>query len=204
MFSEVQEIQQLVTLINNSKLQEKVFEHILKRCCRVISHNEDLTDEEYMKFNNAIGSNEAEIKTVISTINAVFQECIYHVAKPNLVLEGLKSVGMKENFATVIAQVWSTSARMMVDNVRKEKALIAKTPPQNQLKSIDYSVTVRLGTNSDERIQRKLEPTVIFNLGGNDSRRNVEDVVFEAEYNALYDLYQNLECIQEKLDELKA
>ena len=52
---------------------------------------------------------------------------------------------MKENFATVIAQVWSTSARMMVDNVRKEKALIAKTPPQNQLKSIDYSVTVRLG-----------------------------------------------------------
>ena len=28
--------------------------------------------------------------------------------------------------------------------------------------------------------------------------------MFEADYNALYDLYQNLECIQEKLDELKA
>ena len=62
----------------------------------------------------------------------------------------------------------------------------------------------KIGTNSDERIQRKLEPTVIFNLGGNDSQRNVEEVVFEADYNALYDLYQNLECIQEKLDELKA
>jgi hypothetical protein len=29
-------------------------------------------------------------------------------------------------------------------------------------------------------------------------------IVFEADYNALYDLYQNIECIQEKLDELKA
>jgi len=204
MFGEVQEIQQLVTLINNSNIQEKVFEHILKRCCRVISHNEELTDDEYLKFNNAMGSNDEETNTATSAINAVFQECIYHVAKPNVVLEGLKNVGMKENFAAVIAQVWSTSARTMVDNVRKEKALIAKIPPQYQLKNIDYSVTVRLGTNSDERIQRKLEPTVIFNLGGNDRQKNAEQIMFEADYNALYDLYQNLECIQEKLDELKA
>ena len=52
---------------------------------------------------------------------------------------------MKENFATVMAEVWSTSARSIVDNVRKEKALTAKIPPGNQLKNIDYSVTVRLG-----------------------------------------------------------
>ena len=87
MFGEVQEIQQLVTLINNSNIQEKVFEHILKRCSRVISHNEELTDDEYLKFNNAMGSNNAEINSVTSAINALLQECIYHVAKPNLVLE---------------------------------------------------------------------------------------------------------------------
>ena len=52
---------------------------------------------------------------------------------------------MKEEFATVIAQIWSSSAHTMVDNVRKEKALIAKIPPANQLKNIDYSITVRLG-----------------------------------------------------------
>ena len=91
MFGEVQEIQQLVTLINNSNIEEKVFEHILKRCCRVISHNEELTDDEYLKFNNAMGSNDKEINNVTSAINAVFQECIYHVAKPNLVLEVNKS-----------------------------------------------------------------------------------------------------------------
>ena len=55
---------------------------------------------------------------------------------------------MQENFAAVIAQVWSSSARIMVDNVRKEKALIAKIPPQYQLKNIDYSVTVQLGNLS--------------------------------------------------------
>ena len=87
MFGELQEIHQLVTLINNSNIQEKVFEHILKRCSRVISHNEELTDDEYLKFNNAMGLNDTQMKTVTSAINAVFQECIYHVAKPNLVLE---------------------------------------------------------------------------------------------------------------------
>ena len=59
--------------------------------------------------------------------------------------QGLQNGGMNVEFATVIAQTWSSSARTMVDNVRKEKALTAKIPPANQLKNIDYSITVRLG-----------------------------------------------------------
>ena len=61
-----------------------------------------------------------------------------------------------------------------------------------------------VGTNPDERTHRQLEPTAIFNLGGNTYQEDDEPIVFEADYNSLYDLYQNLECIQEKLDELKA
>jgi len=204
MFEKIAEIQQLVALFNKGNLQEKVLEHILKRCCRVISHSEKISDEEYSKFKNALGSDDTEIQMITSSIDSILQECIYNVAKPNLVLEGLKNVGMKEEYATVIAQIWSTSARIMVDNVRKQKALTAKMPPQNQLKNIDYSITVRLGTNPDERTHRKLEPTAIFNLGGNEKQQDGEPIVFEADYNALYDLYQNLESIQEKLDELKA
>ena len=87
MFDKIPEIQHFVTLINNCNLQDRGFEHILKRCCRVISHNEELTDEEYLKFENAIGSNAMETNIITASINAVLQECIYHVAKPNLVLE---------------------------------------------------------------------------------------------------------------------
>lgn len=177
MFEKIAEIQQLAALVNKGNLQEKVLEHILKRCCRVISHSEKISDEEYLKFKTALGSDDTEIQMITSSIDSILQECIYNVAKPNLVLEvskdplllfiiylnsialspvqnwrnllllfqGLKNVGMKEEFATVIAQVWSTSARIMVDNVRKQKALTAKMPPQNQLKIIDYSITVRLG-----------------------------------------------------------
>ena len=175
MFEKIAEIQQLVALFNKGNLQEKVLEHILKRCCRVISHSEKISDEEYSKFKNALGSDDTEIQMITSSIDSILQECIYNVAKPNLVLEvskdplllfiiylilpfllvklinllllfqGLKNVGMKEEYATVIAQIWSTSARIMVDNVRKQKALTAKMPPENQLKNIDYSITVRLG-----------------------------------------------------------
>ena len=72
-----------------------------------------------------------------------------------------------------------------------------------------------------------MEPTVIFNLSGdekngesisdlkhtfpynkkkdwpNEQHNKRNHVVFEADSNALYDLYQNIELIQEKLDELK-
>ena len=58
------------------------------------------------------------------------------------------------------------------------------------------------GANQEERLNRQLEPTAIFNLNVDD--KNVEPIVFEADYSALYDLYQNIECIQDKLDELKA
>jgi len=204
MFETIPQIHQLMQLIDKCNLQEKVFEHIMRRCCHVISHNDDITGDEYAKFRNVLGLNDSETKMITSTLNSILQECIYYVAKPNLVLEGLQNGGMKLEFATVIAQTWSSSARTMVDNVRKEKALTAKIPPANQLKNIDYSITVRLGTNPDERTHRHLEPTAIFNLGGNTKQEDDQPIVFEADYNSLYDLYQNLECIQEKLDELKA
>ena len=51
-----------------------------------------------------------------------------------------------------------------------------------------------------------MEPTAIFNLSGeeNNAAKDVEPVVFEANCETLYNLFQNLELIQEKLDELKA
>ena len=82
------------------------------------------------------------------------------------------------------------------------------------------------GTDTEERTNRKLEPTAIFNLSlGEDKdtehdsdfacnvinssiddfnkHRKNNDIVFETDSNTLYDLYQNLENIQEKLDELR-
>ena len=63
-----------------------------------------------------------------------------------------------------------------------------------------------IGSDHGERVNRRLEPTAIFNLSGeeNNAAKDVEPVVFEANCETLYDLFQNLELIQEKLDELKA
>ena len=146
---------------------------------------------------------------------------------------------LNEELASTISKAWSSFARQMVDNCRKRKALTVKAPAQNQLKNIDYSITVQLGnvmlhnrlqscikyildtfvpftiriwnysfigSDHGERVNRKLEPTAIFNLRGeeNNAFKDVEPVVFEANSETLYDLFQNLELIQEKLDELKA
>lgn len=204
MFEKIQNIDQFVTLLSKCIDQTRVLELLLKRVCRFISHSEELNMEELSKFGAALKLDESQTNFVILTLNYILQECVYYVAKPNLVLEGLKALGMNDECATIIAQVWSNSARAMVDNVRKQKALTVKASPSHQLKNIDYSITVRLGTNSEERAHRQLEPTAIFNLSGDENDMKCGPIVFEADYNALYDLYQNLECIQEKLDELKA
>jgi len=204
MFENIPHLDHFVILLNKRNETTKVFEFLLKRICRAISHNEELNMDEMSKFGVALELDEKETGIVISTLKIILDECVYYVAKPNLVLEGLNGVGIKEEFATITAQVWSNSARAMVDNVRKKKALIAKAHPSKQLKNIDYSITVRLGTDQEERVHRQLEPTAIFNLSGDDINMNGGPIVFEADYNALYDLYQNIECIQEKLDELKS
>ena len=45
----------------------------------------------------------------------------------------------------MISKAWSSFARQMVDNCRKRKALTVKAPSPNQLKNIEYSITVQLG-----------------------------------------------------------
>ena len=97
MFETIPQIHQLMQLIDKCNLQEKVFEHILRRCCHVISHNDDITGDEYAKFRNVLGLNDSETKMITSTLNSILQECIYYVAKPNLVLEVSYVLTLKYN-----------------------------------------------------------------------------------------------------------
>jgi len=204
MFEKIQYIDQFVILLNKCDVQARLLELILKRVSRAVSHNEVITTEEKSKFGSVSKLDAAEIDLMIITLESIFQECCYYIAKPNLIFQSLKELLLKEELASMIAQTWSNSARSMVDSVRKRKALTAKASPSNHLKNIDYSITVQLGTDQENRAHRKLEPTAIFNLSGDVKQTNeLEPIVFEADYNALYNLYQNLESIQEKLDELK-
>ena len=52
---------------------------------------------------------------------------------------------INEELASMISKAWSSFARQMVDNCRKRKALTVKAPSPNQLKNIEYSITVQLG-----------------------------------------------------------
>jgi hypothetical protein len=172
----------------------------------MVSHNEELTQDEKSKFAAAFGLQEEQMEMIISCIYSILNECVYYVAKPTLVMKSLMELHMNEELASMISKAWSSFARQMVDNCRKRKALTVKAPAPNQLKNIDYSITVQLGSDHGERVNRKLEPTAIFNLSGeeNSAVKDVDPVAFEANSETLYDLFQNLELIQEKLDELKA
>ena len=67
---------------------------------------------------------------------------------------------LNEELASTISQAWSSFARQMVDNCRKRKALTVKAPAQNQLKNIDYSITVQLG---NVMLHNRLQSCIKYN-----------------------------------------
>ena len=87
MFEKIPNLDQLVLLLNKRNEPTKVFEFLLKRICRLISHNEELNIDEMSKFGVALGLDEKETGIVVSTLKIILEECAYCVAKPNLVLE---------------------------------------------------------------------------------------------------------------------
>ena len=87
MFEKIPLLDQFVILLNKCNKPTKVFELLLKRMCRLLSHNEELNIDEMPKLGVALGLDEKETNIVISTLKSILEECVYYVAKPNLVLE---------------------------------------------------------------------------------------------------------------------
>ena len=87
MFEQTPILDQFVILVNESNGPIKVFELLLKRICRVISHNEELNMDEMFKIGVALGFDDKDTSVAISTLKSILEECVYYVAKPNLVLE---------------------------------------------------------------------------------------------------------------------
>ena len=67
---------------------------------------------------------------------------------------------INEELASMISKAWSSFARQMVDNCRKRKALTVKAPAPNQLKNIDYSITVQLG---NVMLHNRLQSRIKYN-----------------------------------------
>ena len=87
MFERIENIEESVILLNKCDGLDRVLELFLKSTCRMVSHNEELTQDEKSKFAAAFGLQEEQMDMVISCIYSILNECFYYVAKPTQVMK---------------------------------------------------------------------------------------------------------------------
>ena len=87
MFENIQSFDKFMSSINKCNSM-RAMELLLKRLCLCMSQEEEeLTNDEKCKIANALSLDIKEIDFFTLTLTTVFLECVYHVAKPNMVFK---------------------------------------------------------------------------------------------------------------------
>jgi len=111
------------------------------------------------------------------------------IAKPKAVHQCLLDAGIEPQRAEQFAVIWRREATVIVDKLKRNSTSAGET-----LENVDWKVSVQTG--SSEASRQKL-PFVELNLG-----LKSKDVSFVLTDGQLTNLYDTLENVQSKLDEL--
>ena len=87
MFGKIALIDKFVILLNMCAEHVSIFELLIKRVCHVMSHDEEFNVHEKSKLTTALSLDANETDLIISTMISILRECVYYVAKPNLVFQ---------------------------------------------------------------------------------------------------------------------
>ena len=93
MFQTIQSIDQFVILLNTHTENIQVFKLLLKGVCRAMSHDEEVNVDEKCKLTTSLNLDMKAVDIINSTLISIVTECVYYVAKPNLVLQVSNKIG---------------------------------------------------------------------------------------------------------------
>ena len=93
MFQTIESIDQFVILLNTHTENIQVFELLLKVVCRAMSQDEEVNVDEKCKLTTLLNLDMKAIDVINSTLISIVMECVYYVAKPNLVLQVSNKIG---------------------------------------------------------------------------------------------------------------
>lgn len=182
------------------------FEGLLKRLLpgfsdkTLIPFSEE--EKEKLAFSLSLDeTNPVPVDTVIATVNEIFDVCIYYILKPLVTRKSLiEKYGLDETLADIIASFWAANAQNLVSE-RKRKSLLCGG--ENVVTGIDYSINLKLSSESENK---KVIPQAIFQFKYHDEINPSSTDKYDSitmNYDQLFQLYEELEKIQVKLDALK-
>eukprot|EP00620_Florenciella_sp_RCC1587_P008307 CAMPEP_0182589476 /NCGR_PEP_ID=MMETSP1324-20130603/69634_1 /TAXON_ID=236786 /ORGANISM="Florenciella sp., Strain RCC1587" /LENGTH=212 /DNA_ID=CAMNT_0024806615 /DNA_START=11 /DNA_END=649 /DNA_ORIENTATION=+ len=143
----------------------------------------------------------SQLTTVLESCSYILEQAAYHTIHPNALKQLLEDAGMDEEHAQAVSTVWADEATEFVGRLKEH----TMSGPKALLDS-QYRLHLMMGESNLTRLK---EPSALFEFklgrpeaGPQGQNTDKEDVVVEFSHSELYDLFQQLEHVQEQLDSL--
>ncbi|PAA76911.1 hypothetical protein BOX15_Mlig032129g2, partial [Macrostomum lignano] len=182
-------------------LEEKRLTAILSRLVPTLASDDTVdavfSDDEAEKLISVLGITRADLNSLLSYLADVLKSAAYSITKPNQLAQQLAQSGLAETHCRAIAEVWSNSAKDIVE------AFKTRSFAPKELSDINWKLGITLAQSSKANTRTPIA-TLDFVLRDNQTLGgpNAEHVAVEFNHDELYQFYLKLEDIQAKLDEL--
>jgi len=187
-----------IPLINDIEIEtfQKILLRILERT-HSSTETQIFTDQEELKLQSVLSINDPVIvKEVISSLSILWQQIVYHLLKPKMIVSELVAMGLSEEKAIVFAQMWASNMNKVCDKLRDSSYRIA----DQQLIDVNCKLQVHVSDSARGQVNSPLTQIDLV-LARNDTKQHNVSLMFDHE--ELSQFYHQLESIQTQLDQLQ-
>lgn len=163
-----------------------------------IEKNKPFTDDEEEKLQTSLELEKDDLKILIVSISDIIRNAACNMMQPGTFQRHLNEVlKLNEDKTVAFLQVWTNSAKGIVDQLRQKSVYPSK------LEDVNWSLNLQIA--SDVQLKQKIPNAVIqFGLKTDSCGEYVkENVNVTFSHSELFEFYKQLESIQVQLDSLR-
>mmetsp|Transcript_25423 Transcript_25423/g.27794 ORF Transcript_25423/g.27794 Transcript_25423/m.27794 type:complete len:209 (+) Transcript_25423:57-683(+) len=193
---------QTAATINNipSDKFPSLVERILKKLH--LKNAKLFSNEEEEGLKELLGLSTQELKMVLDCICYTFEQAAFTSTGPEALYEILLNAGFEDGHAKIVGRTWAAEASDYVAKLKNQRLGF------QSLTSVDYHLNMVVGQDD---LTRQQEPVALFELGisaqpdkavPSTEQQREEKFCMELNHKDLFDLFLQLERMQQQLDGL--
>jgi len=165
-------------------------------------HSKDtaiFTQDEQLKLQSVLGINESVVmKGLIETLCVLWEQIVYHLLKPKVIVSQLVGLGVSQEKALLCAQIWATHGSLVCERFRDRSYLIAN----QQLVDVNCKLLLQTSHSSSGHLKTVLTQVDLV-LAHDDTKQHKNNISIEFDHEQLSQFYNQLESIQTQIDQLQ-
>jgi len=181
-------------------IDKNKFSLLLSRIVKTLhlKNEKPFSDSEKQQLKNVLKLNENEVDVLIEACSFIFEQSAYYNLQPSSLQTHLEKAALKPEQVSAFVSVWENEREALLGQFRGRTSLIGK-----KLDKVEWELHLQMAQSSVSRLKN---PSAVFDfsLKNVDSNQPTEKFEVEFSHQQLYELYSNLEKIQDQLDALSA